>query len=91
VIHEKYHVKDYHDIATKGAGDAQTWLAGKTASSNGDVTTLLDTTWTNQVFSTWDKFTDPPGVEERAYNDGASLYKARANSIKAKGDKGDYK
>jgi hypothetical protein len=89
--HELYHVKDYVDIARKGSGDAEKWLGGQTASKKEDVPALLDTAWTNQIFNVWDKFTDPPAVEERAYSDGAPLYKGRADSIKVKGDKGDYK
>jgi hypothetical protein len=86
--HEKYHVKDFVDIAKTGATGAQTWLAGQNAARKEDVPALLDTAWSNQIFNVWDKFTDPPAVEERAYSHGAPSYKARADAIKAKGDKG---
>lgn len=89
--HELFHVKDFVDIAKKGAGDAEKWLGGQAAAKKEDVPALLDTAWTNQIFTVWDRFTDPPAVEERAYSDGAPSYKARADSIQAKGDKGDYK
>jgi hypothetical protein len=52
------------------------------------VPALLDKAWTDKIFTPWDKFTDPPAVEERAYSDGVTAYKARADAIKAKGDKG---
>jgi hypothetical protein len=86
--HEQYHVKDYVDVARTGAADAEKWLAGQSAAKKEDVPALLDTAWKDQVHDPWDKFTDPPGVEERAYSDGAPSYKARADAIKAKGDKG---
>jgi hypothetical protein len=88
--HELYHVKDFIDIARKGASDAEKWLGSQVAARKEDVPALLDTAWTNQIFQVWDRFTDPPAVEERAYADGAPSYQARADSIKAKGDKGDY-
>lgn len=86
--HEKYHVKDFEDKAKSGAADAETWLATKTAATKAEVQTLLDTAWTDKIFTPWDTFTNPPAVEERAYSDGAASYTARANAIKARGDKG---
>ena len=88
VVHEKYHVKDFVDIAKTGATGAQTWLASQNAAKKEDVPALLDTAWKEKIFKVWDKFTDPPAVEERAYDDGVASYKARADAIKAKGDKG---
>lgn len=88
IKHEKYHVKDYTDIGQTGATGAETWLATQTAASKAEVTTLLDKAWNDKVFKVWDKFTDPPKVEERAYDDGVAGYTARATAIKTKGDKG---
>lgn len=90
VKHEKYHVKDFVDIAKTSATDAETWLAGQNAARKEDVPALLDKAWNDKIFKPWDKFTDPPAVEERAYDDGVASYKARADAIKAKGDKGGY-
>ena len=87
-VHEKKHVKDFVDIAKTGATGAETWLGTQNAAKKEDVPALLDTAWSDKIFKVWDKFTDPPAVEERAYSDGAPLYKARADAIKAKGDKG---
>jgi hypothetical protein len=88
--HEKYHVKDFVDIAKTSATDAETWLAGQNAAKKEDVPALLDKAWSDKIHKVWDKFTDPPAVEERAYDDGVASYKARADAIKAKGDKGGY-
>ena len=90
VKHEKYHVKDFVDIGKTSAADAETWLAGQNAAKKEDVPALLDKAWNDKIFKEWDKFTDPPAVEERAYDDGVASYKARAAAIKAKGDKGGY-
>jgi hypothetical protein len=86
--HEKYHVKDFTDVAKTGGTGAEAWLATQNAANAAEVRTLLDTAWSEKIFKVWDAFTDPPGVEERAYDDGAASYKARADAIKAKGDKG---
>lgn len=88
IQHEKYHVKDFTDIGQTGATGAEAWLATKTAARKEDVPALLDTAWNDKIFKVWDKFTDPPKVEERAYDDGVAAYTARANAIKTKGDKG---
>ena len=90
VRHEKYHVKDFVDIGKSSATGAETWLAGQNAAKKEDVPALLDKAWNDKIFKEWDKFTDPPKVEERAYDDGVASYKARAAAIKAKGDKGGY-
>lgn len=88
IQHEKYHVKDFTDIGQTGATGAEAWLATQTAARKQDVPALLDTAWNEKIFKVWDKFTDPPKVEERAYDDGVASYTARANAIKTKGDKG---
>ncbi len=88
--HEKYHVKDFIDIGKSSATDAETWLASQNAAKKEDVPPLLDKAWNDKIFKVWDKFTDPPAVEERAYDDGVASYKALADAIKAKGDKGGY-
>lgn len=90
VRHEKYHVKDFVDIGKSSATGAETWLAGQNAAKKEDVPALLDKAWNDKIFKEWDKFTDPPKVEERAYDDGVASYKALAAAIKAKGDKGGY-
>ena len=86
--HEKFHADERVDFVKTAAPNAQTWLATQNAAKKEDVPALLDTAWNDKIFKPWDKFTDPPGVEERAYTDGAPSYKARADAIKAKGDKG---
>lgn len=88
IKHEKYHVKDFTDVGQTGATGAETWLGTQTAARKEDVPALLDTAWNDKIFKVWDKFTDPPKVEERAYDDGVASYTARANAIKTKGDKG---
>jgi hypothetical protein len=86
--HETFHADERVDFVKTAAPTAQTWLATQNAAKKEDVPALLDTAWNDKIFKPWDKFTDPPGVEERAYTDGAPSYKARADAIKAKGDKG---
>jgi len=89
ITHELYHCTDGRNHARSGVTLAQNWLNGQTASSAAAVHTLLAAVparvaATRRAAMTW------PGREERAYGDGASLYRARANAIKAKGDRGSY-
>jgi len=88
--HEKYHVKDHVDIAKEGAAGAEKWLAGQQAAKRSDVSALLDIAWCEQIDKVEKKFMASPASEVRAYSDGASSYKARADAIKAKGDAGSY-
>jgi hypothetical protein len=89
-VHERYHIKDFVDKAREGAKNAETWLAGQTAASKREVRALLDTAWNDKIFTPWDTFTNPPGVEERAYADGADAYRTRADRILVKGIAGEY-
>jgi hypothetical protein len=86
--HEKYHVKDLNDSATSGSLDASLWLAGQSAATKDEVKALLQTARDTKIRDPWKAFAAKPAVEERAYDDGVAVYKARADAIKAKGDKG---
>ena len=66
------------------------WLNGQTAANVAGVTTLLGTLPGRFATALLAALSTEAG-EKHAYGDGAAAYKARANAIKRKGDKGDYK
>ncbi|MGB3715029.1 MAG: hypothetical protein WA996_11430 [Candidatus Promineifilaceae bacterium] len=89
--HEIYHANDRSTFGSDGATAARTWLNAQTASSASNVrNTLLPQALTEGTRAINTRMNAPPGKEQRAYGDGASSYLARATSIKAKGDAGDY-
>lgn len=89
VKHERFHAAEYEHYGSVGATQAETWLNSQTAGSAGDVHNLLKQV-PGKIISTVVANMSPPPVEERAYSDGAPSYTARANAIKAKGDKDGY-
>jgi hypothetical protein len=89
IRHELYHCTDWSNHASSGVVLAQNWLNGQSASSVAEVQTLLAKV-PGRVAQTGHAAMAYPGREERAYGDGAPVYTARANAVKAKGDKGEY-
>ena len=89
--HEIFHAGDRSTYGRDGATAAKNWLDAQTATSAASIrSTLIPQAVTEgeRVINTL--MATPPGKEERAYGDGAPLYQARADAIKAKGDVGDY-
>src|SRR5262249_681581 len=89
IKHERFHADEDVVHGRAGVVAAQAWLNTKTASSVAQVNTLLGAV-PGRVAATVSAAMSFPGREERAYGDGAPLYLARANAIKAKGDAGQY-
>lgn len=89
IRHEQFHANEFLQKGAQGVQDAQTWLNGQTAANVQAARSLLSRV-PSRVADVRKRDMTPPGVEMRAYGDGAPLYKARADAIKAKGDAGSY-
>jgi hypothetical protein len=87
--HEGFHANERQTFNGQGTAAAQTWLGTQTATGVPAVQSLLAQV-PNQIINYSQAHMAMPGKEQRAYGDGAPAYLARANAIKAKGDKGDY-
>lgn len=87
--HEQLHAREHQATGREGLRRALTWLSGQTASSQADVEAHLATLRTKIVQYILANGAGSVG-ELHAYGDGAPLYKARADAIKAKGDGGGY-
>lgn len=89
IRHERFHAQEDFNFGRQGVGQAQTWLNAQTAANVGAVNAMVqqvparvaNTVATGMAF---------PGLEERAYGDGAPAYLARATAIKKKGDANGY-
>jgi len=83
--HEGFHANERRGFASAGASQAQTWLNTQTASSVGDVQTLIAQVPGRVITASQASAGTVAVKEARAYGDGAPLYKARADAITAKG------
>ena len=89
IRHEEFHAKEMEGHSLAGTTQAQTWLAGQTASSVADVNTLLGQIPGRVLTVVYAGMPETPR-EERAYSDGAASYTARAQAIKKRGDENKY-
>jgi hypothetical protein len=89
IKHEEFHAKEMEGHSLAGTTQAQTWLGTQTASSVADVNTLLGEVPGRVLTVVYAGMPETPR-EERAYNDGAASYTARANAIKTRGDANKY-
>jgi hypothetical protein len=89
IRHERFHANERSGFAQSGLAASQAWLNTQSAGSVADVQSLLNQV-PGRVIAASQAAMPFPAKEERAYGDGASLYKGRADSIKAKGDAGSY-
>ncbi|HMG73694.1 MAG TPA: hypothetical protein VK582_09345 [Pyrinomonadaceae bacterium] len=89
IKHENFHATE--DVKYGGSGTtlAQNWLNTQTAGSVAAVNALLGQV-PAKVAATVSAAMAYPGREERAYDDGAPSYQARADAIKKKGDAAGY-
>jgi hypothetical protein len=87
--HELVHAKDDNDNGPAAMATAKTWLDGQTAADAAGVQTHLTKIPGRFADALLAALSTEDG-EKHAYGDGAPLYKARADKIKEKGDKGDY-
>jgi hypothetical protein len=87
--HEKFHAGDHQRAGREGTAEALKWLKTQTASTETEVRTLL-TTVRDKIVAYIVAHAIGSTGEIHAYGDGAASYKARADKIKAKGDKKGY-
>ncbi|MHB8625090.1 MAG: hypothetical protein ACYDBJ_26080 [Aggregatilineales bacterium] len=87
--HERFHASERVTFGRSACTLAQNWLGTQTASSAGDVNTLLGHV-PGRMLSTVAASMTNPAKEQRAYADGAPSYTARADSIRNKGAAGLY-
>jgi hypothetical protein len=88
--HELVHADDDKKNGPGAMATVTTWLNGQTAASVVEVRTLLGKLPGRFATALLAALSTEDG-EKHAYGDGAPSYKARADAIKAKGVKGDYK
>jgi hypothetical protein len=89
VRHELFHCHEDERFGGQGVQAAQTWLNTQTANSEKELFALLPGIFT-QIGSAVTAKRAAPTDEQRAYDDGAPLYLARAQAIKKKGDANGY-
>ena len=89
IRHEHFHAQEDFNFGKQGVTDAQTWLNTQAAGDVAGVQALLNQV-PGKVANTVAAGMTFPGLEERAYGDGAPAYKARADAVKTKGDAGNY-
>jgi len=87
--HELFHAADNEKFGRQGAIEARDWLDGQTAQNLDQVEVLVGRAG-GRVAQTITAAMQPPAVEQRAYDDGAAAYTARAQAIKTKGDAKGY-
>lgn len=85
VRHENFHATERRGFAATGAQQAQTWLSGQTATSAAEVGALIAQVPGRVIASSQAAAGDVHTKESRAYGDGAPLYQARADAIRARG------
>lgn len=88
--HELVHANDDKANGPAAMGTAITWLNGQTAANIEEVKALLRAVPGRFSSALLAALSTEDG-EKHAYGDGAPSYKARAEAVKAKGDKGEYK
>jgi hypothetical protein len=86
--HELFHANDVRGQGPGAATAAVSWVSSQTATDVAGVQALVDQI-PNRVVRTIVAGMGEP-AEVRAYGDGAGSYRARATSIKTKGDAGTY-
>jgi hypothetical protein len=90
VEHELVHANDFKQNGPAALAKATTWLNGQTAANVEKVKTLLDPL-IDHFASALRAAQSNEDREKHAYREGAPSYKTRADAIKAKGNKGEYK
>jgi hypothetical protein len=83
--HERFHAAEDVKFGKQGAIIGHDWLNTQTASKMDDIGPMLHTV-AKKVAAKIDQEMAVPGSENRAYDDGAPDYTARATAIKTKGD-----
>lgn len=89
IDHEIFHADENEKFGRDAALAARDWLNGQTARNLDDVEALVGRV-PPMISRRLAVAMAPPAVEQRAYDDGAPAYAARARAIKAKGDARGY-
>jgi hypothetical protein len=89
IRHERCHANEDKKFGGQGAAIGRDWLNTQTASSFDQIGPMLHTVAV-KVAAKIDQEMAVPASEERAYDDGAPSYTARAQAIKTKGDAKGY-
>src|SRR5262249_21333085 len=89
IRHERFHSDEDDGFGAQGVQAAQAWLNPQTANSDKQMTNLLLNV-VPIVGKTVMAGRAVPADEQRAYDNGAPLYLARAQAIKKKGDANGY-
>lgn len=87
--HELVHANDDQGNGPGAMTTVTTWLNSQTATNTAEVRTLLGALPGRFAAALLAALSTAAG-ERHAYGDGAPAYRARANAIKTKGDRGDY-
>jgi hypothetical protein len=91
IRHEQFHAEQRRaSFGPASVRAMENWLNAQTATSASQVETTLLPQAMNEGITVFNAMVAAPSTEGDAYGDGAPLYLARANSIKAKGDGGGY-
>ena len=91
IRHEQLHGEQRRESLGPDSMQAmQNWLNAQTATSSAQIQNTLLPQAMNEGITVFNTLAQAPSIEEEAYGDGAPLYLARANAIRAKGDAGDY-
>lgn len=92
IRHERFHAVDQRQLSWGPQVNTamQNWLNGQTSSSASNIRNTLLPQAINEGIRVYNAFVALPSTEGDTYGDGAPLYRARANTIKTKGDAGDY-
>jgi hypothetical protein len=89
VRHEIFHCREDVRFGGQGVQAAQSWLNSQTANSDRELLAMLPGIIT-RIGNAVTAGRAVPADEQRAYDDGAPLYLARAQAIKRKGDTNGY-
>jgi len=89
IRHERFHSDEDDRFGAQGVQAAQAWLNTQTANSDQQLLNLLPNV-TTIIGRTVTAGRAAPADEQRAYDNGAPLYLARAQAIKRKGDANGY-
>ena len=89
LVHEQFHATDGQKFCKDAVDAAQKDLNTKTATTMDEVKALMDPI-VQQIINARATGMTKPASEDRAYADGAKLYKARADKITAQGKAGKY-
>lgn len=90
IKHERFHAGEDVQFASNGTTAAQSWLGQQTANSYDEIDKKLFPHVLQIVLDTVKQGMAFPAREQRAYDDGAPSYLARAQAIKQKGDAKGY-